>query len=524
MSVPRRLLVAILFFLAALPDRARADVQRFAVVIGNNAGDAEDTPLKYAESDAGRVYDVLRDLGGFGPVNMVFLKGENARTVEDTLIAVNERIRTALSQPSSQVLLFVYYSGHADADALHLGQTRLPMRLFSQLLRGSAATFRVMVLDACRSGAVTRAKGGRIVPGAPIFVDESLPENGLAFLAAAAAHEDAQESEEIRGSFFTHAFVSGLMGAADQDGDGAVSLNEAYQHAYGATIRATSRTLFGTQHPVFRFDFAGQGAVALTRPESFASSRAVLAFPVGTGFLVLRDDAGGAVVGEVGPTDRRRSLSVRPGRYFVRGRGADVLYEGTVDAGAGVVTSVDTSTLSRTEYARLVRKGGRTSGISHGLEAGLRSRTSLPNAETPCLGGFVGYSLELPGFGVRSRLSACTSSFENERIHAVTNEYDLDLRVAKTWDVGRLSVALGLGGGAALFTQRFETAGRAPPHDSLNPYVLVEAGAAADLGAGFAAGLDAGGETHFLSVEMRGETSRSAEFAGRLSIFARKWF
>ena len=30
-------------------------------------------------------------------------------------------------------------------------------------------------------------------------------------------------------------------------------------------------------------------------------------------------------------------LSVRPGRYFVRGRGRDVLYEGTLDVTAGSV-------------------------------------------------------------------------------------------------------------------------------------------------------------------------------------------
>ena len=61
-------------------------------------------------------------------------------------------------------------------------------------------------------------------------------------LAATAASEDAQESDELRGSFFTHYLVSGLLGAADEDGDGAVTLAEAYDHAYAATLRATSRT------------------------------------------------------------------------------------------------------------------------------------------------------------------------------------------------------------------------------------------------------------------------------------------
>ncbi|HMI93790.1 MAG TPA: caspase family protein, partial [Polyangiales bacterium] len=295
---------------------ARADVQRFAIVIGNDRGAADEQPLRYAESDARRVYDVLRDLGGFVPANMVLLSGEDARTAEDTIIAINERVRSALALPGSQAMLFVYYSGHADAEALHLGDSELPARRLTQLVHGSAATFRLMVLDACRSGALTRRKGGKIVAASPLLSEDALPGSGLAVLAASAAHEDAQESEEIRASFFTHAFVSGLMGAADQDGDGAVSLSEAYQYSYGATLRATSRTLFGTQHPTFRFDYGGQGAVILTRPEAFTAARAQLSFPADIGFLVLRDSAEGAVVGEVGAFDRRRELSLRPGRYF----------------------------------------------------------------------------------------------------------------------------------------------------------------------------------------------------------------
>jgi len=195
---------------------ARADVQRFAIVIGNDRGAADEQPLRYAESDARRVYDVLRELGGFTPANMVLLSGEDARTAEDTVIAINERVRSALALPGSQAMLFVYYSGHADAEALHLGDSELPARRLAQLVHGSAATFRLMVLDACRSGALTRRKGGKIVAASRLLSEDALPGSGLAVLAASAAHEDAQESEAIRGSFFTHAFVSGLMGAADQ--------------------------------------------------------------------------------------------------------------------------------------------------------------------------------------------------------------------------------------------------------------------------------------------------------------------
>jgi hypothetical protein len=316
------------------------------------------------------------------------------------------------------------------------------------------------------------------------------------------------------------------MGAADHDGDGAVSLHEAYQHAYGATLRATSRTLYGTQHPVFRFDFAGHGAFALTRPQAFASSRAVLEFARGVGFLVLRDGRDGQVIGEVGPQDRHRTLSVKPGRYFVRGRGPDVLYEGRFDAQSGTRKFIDSSAMDRVDYARLVRKGGRASGVSHGPELGPRIRSRLSNADSACVGGFVGYALELEHFGVRARAGACTSEFSNQRVDARTNEYNLELRLSHTWDISPLAIDLGLGGGGALFTQRFETAGNAPPRDSLGPYLMIETGAAVELGGGFALGAGVAGETHFLRIDSRSSSSDRpiGEFAARFSGFARKWF
>lgn len=442
------------------------------------------------------------------------------------MIAVNDRVRATLARPGSQALLFVFYSGHADPEALHLGRSRLPSRLVTQLVSGSAATFRLLVVDACRLGAVTRAKGGRVVRAGPLVTEDTLPGTGLAVLSASAAHEDAQESEEIGGSFFTHAFVSGLMGAADQDGDGAVSLSEAYQYAYQATMRDTSRTMFGTQHPTFRFDFGGQGSVVLTRPAVFAATRAELRFPSGVGFLVLRDGPEGMVVGEIDAHNRSRTLSVRPGRYFIRGRGQEVLYEGRFDLASGTTTGVNPSSMDRIDYARLVRKGGRSSGISHGIEAGIWGRSPLLNADTVCMGGFFGYSIEFEHFGIRSRIGACTSQFSNSRVEAVVNEYDLEFRFVRTWDISFISLDLGLGGGAALFTQRFETELIAPPRDSLSPYLLINAEASADLGAGYALGLGIAGETHLLRLEAKddGSPRNPCAFALRVNAACSKSF
>ncbi len=153
-----RCAVVVACALACTAGSARADVERYAVIIGHNAGAADEQRLRFAESDAERVGELLGEVGGVPDENQVVLRGKSADQVRRALIATNERIRVG-ERAGRQAVLFVYYSGHGDADALHLGDSRLELRELEALVRGSAAQIRVLVVDACRSGSVTRVSG-----------------------------------------------------------------------------------------------------------------------------------------------------------------------------------------------------------------------------------------------------------------------------------------------------------------------------------------------------------------------------
>ncbi|HEX7507429.1 MAG TPA: caspase family protein [Polyangia bacterium] len=491
---------------------AHGMVQRFAVIVGNNQGQGDDVRLRYAESDAAKVQSVLHDLGGFEPADIVLLRGEDAETVRSTLITVNDRIRAAGALPNTDTMLLVYYSGHADARALRLGDSSLEFRELRQLVRGSAAKFRLLVVDSCRSGALTQTKGGKIVPPFAL-TSPGLQEEGLALLTASAESEDAQESDALRGAFFTHALVSGLLGAADKNGDGVVDLDEAYTYSYEATIRATSRTFVGTQHPTFQYELRGQGAVVLTRPATARAGRGELTFPAGIGFFVFAESPDGAVLAELGPHDISRKLSLPPGGLFLRGRGPNFLLEGTVTAKAGQVLAVDPGGLTRVEYARLVRKGSPERAYAHGPMLGLSMHTRLPNADGPCLGGFVGYRLELARMGVAARLSACTGGFRNSAIEATTNEYVIDLGAERTWDFRRLSFTAGIGAGMTLSHQHFQTLGVAPDRLSAAPMGFVSAAVTRSISRRFYLGLELRGEGHLLRLQQAAADSPQLHWA-----------
>jgi hypothetical protein len=442
------------------PALGAAQVERFAVVVGNDGGQAPEVPLRWAEADAGRVAAVLQEVGGVRPENLVLLRGQEADTVRRAIIAVNQRVRDA----GREAMLLVYYSGHADASALHLGSTSLELGELEQLVRGSAAGFRLLVLDACRSGALTRVKGGTPIPPFELEVRERLPGEGAVFLTSSSASEDSQESDELRGSFFTHALVSGLLGAADADGDGHVTLEEAYHHAYDATVRSSSRSLAGLQHPTFRYDVRGHGDVVLTTLSPDARTRGWVEFPAGRTWLVFSGSLEGPVVGEIGREDRVRRLSLRPGRYFVRGRGPAELLEGPVAAVAGETTAVDPARFERTAYARLVRKGVGISRSAFALEVEGRARGALDEVEAaPCAGAAAGVSFALRRVTLQARAAWCQSRFYGTPgVETLEDALDLEFGATHVWDRARFSLEVGAVAGASIFHKEFRSEREAP--------------------------------------------------------------
>ena len=438
-----------------------AAAPRYALVIGNDSGDRDEQQLRYAEHDADRFAAMLVELGGFAPGDVVLLRGGDADAARAALIALNDRIRTS---GTAESMLVVYYSGHADAEALHLGATNLALAQLEQLVRGSPAAFRLLVVDACRSGALTRVKGGHAAPAMSIALGDTLAADGVVFWTASAASEQAQESDAIKGSFFSHFLVSGLAGPADADGDGSVTTAEAYEYARVATLRASSRTLAGTQHPTFRDELAGRDAIVLTRPGTVGPRRARLRVPDGRDVIVMAGSADGPVVAEVGAHDRVRALNVRAGRYFVRERTETHLLEGTIALAASDDHLIDPNELTRVPYVRVAEKGGTVARARHdAVEAGFIARTPLVAGAEPCAGAIAGYAFDLGWISVTPRVSACRESSRNAFVSSATDDVAADARVAHAWHVSRVELALQAQAGAALLHQSFVTTGVAPP-------------------------------------------------------------
>jgi uncharacterized caspase-like protein len=252
-----------LLVLACVAGVATAGTHRVAIVVGNNAGNGDRPALHYAETDAAKFADVLTELGGVDPADLILLQGKSLAALDAALDKAKHLIAAFHADPANRVVVLFYFSGHSDGEALELGGDRLTFSRLREWLATAGADVRVALVDSCKSGALLAAKGGVLGPAFQIRLTDDVASTGEALLTSSAADEVALESREIGGSFFTHHFISGLRGAADTSGDGIVTLNEAYQYAYAHTIKTTGETVIGPQHPAYDYRLSGQGELVL---------------------------------------------------------------------------------------------------------------------------------------------------------------------------------------------------------------------------------------------------------------------
>jgi hypothetical protein len=297
------------------PPATTAVLERYTLVIGANNGGPGRPALQYAISDADSFARVMTELGGVLPENQVLLKQPRVRDLVSALDALNAKVVQARrTNAGGRIEILLYYSGHADELGLLLGEDRYSYRTLRDRLDEIPADVRIAVLDACASGAFTRLKGGTARP--PFVVDDAASMRGHAFLTSSSETEAAQESDRIRGSYFTHFLVSGFRGAADHSGDGKVTLSEAYQFAFSETLGRTVDTRGGAQHPSYDINLSGSGDVVMTDMRQ-TSATLVLGEDL-DGRFFIRNAAQELVVELYKPKGRKVELGLEPGTYDVR--------------------------------------------------------------------------------------------------------------------------------------------------------------------------------------------------------------
>jgi hypothetical protein len=407
----RGLVIAAL--LASATARADDGIATYAIVVGSNAGGPGQTDLHYAEEDARRVAQLLTELGGYAPAQVDVVVHPTPDQLRERLASLDSRVQADVAA-GRQARVFFYYSGHARAQAIDLGSSELPLDELRERLFKVPATLTVVVLDACQSGAFSRVKGAAPAADFSFSSRQHLDAAGIAVLASSSGSELSQESEQLRGSYFTHNLLVGLRGAGDANNDGQVTIDEAYRYAYNQTLLATAETAVGGQHVTFEADLKGHGEVPLSFPR--AASAAIVLPPALQGKALVSDRRAHEVVAEIykakGAPVR---IAVAPGEYDVLVRDGDTLVRCDVVAPG----MVDLGTCQREAVIASATKGG-------GFERPWRIE----------LGGGIGgeredaYTKNLSNFGYLEDTSQLTAFAQVTALRQVADHFYVGAQVA----------------------------------------------------------------------------------------------
>ena len=226
---------------------AATPTARFALVIGvNQSADPAEPTLRYADDDAALYFELFRGLGA--RTYLVTRLDDNTRRLHPQAAA--EAIlprRAAFEQTSAQLwadvarargehvrtILYLVYAGHGSVSdgqgSIALEDTQLGGAALARLIERSGADEAHVIIDACYSFylAYPRGPGGRRRALSGLRQLGPLAESErVGLLLSTSSARESHEWEGFQAGVFSHEVRSGLMGAADADGDGRISYRE----------------------------------------------------------------------------------------------------------------------------------------------------------------------------------------------------------------------------------------------------------------------------------------------------------
>ena len=227
--------------IVATKQRATERARRWAILIGVSTYEDDQGigSLKYCVADVRLIYEVLTGpLGGFARQNVLVMTDDAAtamhRPTYSNLVTMIPRWLEDVG-PEDDVL--IAFSGHGleeggecyllprDAKRGNLRLTSLSCPQIREWLESCRAKRKVLILDACHSGAgkAVAAMGGDMRR-------EIQTGRGFLRLASCDTHQKSNEDNALGHGVFTHFLVTALRGKGDLDGDGRVGAAETYRY------------------------------------------------------------------------------------------------------------------------------------------------------------------------------------------------------------------------------------------------------------------------------------------------------
>jgi hypothetical protein len=229
--------------------------RRYAIVVANNESDDDTTPaLSFADDDGARYFELFRAAGAEVTLLAVLDPAAQRRYPEALAVALPPRkaeLAAAVESTFAKIQadrargrethFYFVYAGHGNVGPNREGYLELLDGQFrrSELYRGvlarSPATFNHLILDACHAYFVVHKRGGgsdrqgdfRAAVSDFLRAEELAAYPNTGVLLAASSESETHEWSQWESGIFSHELHSALLGAADVDGNHAITYAEA---------------------------------------------------------------------------------------------------------------------------------------------------------------------------------------------------------------------------------------------------------------------------------------------------------
>jgi hypothetical protein len=269
-----------LIALAAWFSAQAAGIHRISLFIGVDKGLESESPLRFAARDAKEMAAIFRQSGLYPADGLTLLANASLEDIRQAMRSI-EAAASRWKRQGDQTYVFLYFSGHGDAQSLHIGGSKLMREDLVAWLNGLPSELKIVVLDACESGDFLRSKGGRFLQDLPVQIENNLKSRGSIIVSSTSRGELAQESDEYKGAVFTHHLANGLRGLADYNGDGWIGLQEAFEYSRRATSMDMAKNGSLRQNPSFDLDLVGASDPGLIPIDNGKSWMLLRHFPAG---------------------------------------------------------------------------------------------------------------------------------------------------------------------------------------------------------------------------------------------------
>lgn|GEM_PF-3135590 len=244
---------------------------RWAILIGINLYHESLGSLRFSVNDCRRLEDVLTTGGcAFPAENVLVLSDDEDVDRKPTYANIHSWLVSWLAQPDEDDTVLVFFAGHgremdgncflvpSDATLQTIHVTGIAVRQIQELLNRCKARQKILVLDACHTGA-----GRDVLPMGGRMMAELSKGKGVYTLTSCGVDELSHEWPEKSQGVFTHYFANALLGACPDGVNGQLTIDGVYDWVYDR-VRQWAGNNRCIQNPTRVSE--GAGAIVLVEP------------------------------------------------------------------------------------------------------------------------------------------------------------------------------------------------------------------------------------------------------------------